>query len=274
MNRSLATFDPWHALSRFTGARIGLGRAGASLPTRALLDFGMDHALARDAIDTPLDTGKLAREFEESGFHIRQAWSRAKDRAEYLHRPDLGKRLDVACINELRTEHKGGRLTLVVADGLSSLAPALHALPLLRELRPKLDAWALDEIVIASQARVALGDEIGSLRGAEAIVMLIGERPGLNAADSLGAYLTYKPFVGRTDAERNCVSNIRSAGLSYEEAAYKLAYLLREARLLGSSGVSLKDESDGEGREVYERSSGLGRERTFPIRSPKNGAFP
>lgn len=245
MNRSLAISDPWSALSRFTGARIGLGRAGASLPTRALLDFGMDHALARDVIYTPLDTDKLALELEESGFRTKRAMSRAKDRAEYLHRPDLGRRLDASCVDGLRERTSPARrLSVVVADGLSSLAPAQHAQPLLRELCPRLEEWELDEVVLATQARVALGDEIGRLRGAEAVAVLIGERPGLNASDSLGAYLTYRPFVGRTDAERNCVSNIRPAGLSYGEAAYKLAYLLQEARALGGTGVRLKDASD------------------------------
>lgn len=264
--RPLATPDPWSTLSRFTGARIGLGRAGASLPTRALLDFGMDHALARDVIYTPLDTEKLARELEASGFSSKRAWSLAKDRAEYLHRPDLGRRVDAACVNGLRARASGTRLlTVVVADGLSSLAPATHALPLLRELAQRLDDWELDDVVIATQARVALGDEIGSLRGAEAVAVLIGERPGLNASDSLGAYLTYKPFVGRADAERNCVSNIRPAGLSYQQAAYKLAYLLQEARALGGTGVRLKDASD-------ELSSGVlphaWKTRVFTVRSP------
>ena len=245
MMKPLAMPDPWNSLSRFTGARIGLGRAGASLPTRALLDFGMDHALARDVIYRPLDAERLARELEASGFCTKRAWSQATDREAYLHRPDLGRRLDAACIGGLRDGTSGAhRLSIIVADGLSSLAPAQHVLPLLRELRSRLGEWELDDVVIATQARVALGDEIGSLRNAEAGMVLIGERPGLNASDSLGAYLTYRPFVGRVDAERNCVSNIRPAGLSYENAAYKLAYLLEEARLLGGTGVRLKDASD------------------------------
>lgn len=269
MNRSIATPDPWHTLQRFTSARIGLGRAGASLPTRALLDFGMDHALARDVIYTPLDTDKLAQELEQSGFCTRRAWSQAKDRIEYLHRPDLGRRLDTACIEGLRESAAAPRrLTVIVADGLSSYAPAEHALPLLDELKSRLAEWALDDVVIATQARVALGDQIGSLRRAEAVAVLIGERPGLNAADSLGVYLTYSPEVGRTDADRNCISNIRPAGLSYAQAAHKLVYLLNGARSLGGTGVRLKDASGDGPAEVPEIAPSSWRSRTSSSSGP------
>jgi ethanolamine ammonia-lyase small subunit len=210
-----------------------------------MLDFCMAHARARDAVQTPMQTDQLAREFEDAGFLTRIVWSQAKDRTEYLRRPDLGRRLSAACIENIQMPASSTRrLSFVIADGLSSLAPAQHALPLLKLLRPQLTEWDLDDIVIATQARVALGDEIGSLRRTGAVVVLIGERPGLNVADSLGAYLTYKPHVGRSDAERNCISNIRPAGLSYERAAYKLLYLLHGARVLGSTGVQLKDDSD------------------------------
>jgi len=245
MSKSLITLDPWQTLRRFTPARIGLGRVGTSMPTRPLLEFGMDHAHARSVISTPLDTGPLIRELEQHGFRAVHVWSRSRNREEYLHRPDLGRRLDPACAARLRPQSSAARrLTVVVADGLASLAPAQHALPLLTALSPQLSDWDLDDIVLATLARVALGDEIGELRGAEAVLMLIGERPGLNASDSLGAYLTYRPCIGRTDAERNCVSNIRPAGLSYEHAAHRLIYLLRKARLLGGTGVHLKDDSD------------------------------
>ncbi|HEU5340903.1 ethanolamine ammonia-lyase subunit EutC [Edaphobacter sp.] len=245
MSNPLVTLDPWQTLRRYTPARIGMGRVGTSLPTKALLEFGMDHAHARSVISAPLEIGHLARELERSGFHTIHARSRSKDREEYLHRPDLGRRLDPACVEGLRPQSSAvRRLTVVVADGLSSLAPMQHALPLLLILRQQLPEWDLDDIVLATQARVALGDEIGELRGAEAVVVLIGERPGLNAADSLGAYLTYRPCIGRTDAERNCISNIRPTGLTFEQAAHKLAYLLRKARLLGSTGIHLKDDSD------------------------------
>lgn len=245
MSKPLVTLDSWQTLRRFTQARIGMGRAGSSLPTAPLLDFSMAHARARSVISTPLEADVLSHELELQGFSVVRAWSRSRDREEYLHRPDLGRRLDPACVEGLRRQPGAvRRLTIVVADGLSSLAPMQHALPLLLALRKQLSEWDMDDVVLATLARVALGDEIGELRSAEAVVMLIGERPGLNAADSLGAYLTYHPHVGCTDAQRNCISNIRPDGLSYEHAAYKLAYLLNKARLLGITGVQLKDDSD------------------------------
>ncbi|MEO6801859.1 MAG: ethanolamine ammonia-lyase subunit EutC, partial [Granulicella sp.] len=192
MSKSLAAPDPWRTLSRFTPARIGLGRVGSSLPTEELLDFNMAHARARDVIYAPLETEVLEQELASDGFRTRRVWSQAKDRPEYLHRPDLGRRLSSSCIDTLQPQSNLSRcLSIVIADGLSSLAPAQHAVPLLRALAPQLTEWDMDDIVIATQARVALGDEIGFLRGAEAVVVLIGERPGLNSADSLGVYLTY-----------------------------------------------------------------------------------
>jgi ethanolamine ammonia-lyase small subunit len=214
------------------------------MPTEPMLNFSMAHARARDVIYAPLQVDVLAQELKSAGFRSHRVWSQARDRVEYLHRPDLGRRLANECIADLQPSSRSSRkLTVVIADGLSSLAPQEHALALLKVLSPQLVDWDLDEIIIATQARVALGDEIGAIRGAEAVVILIGERPGLTAVDSLGAYLTYKPYVGRSDAERNCISNIRTAGLSYEHAAYKLIYLLREARVLGATGVRLKDDS-------------------------------
>lgn len=233
-------------LSRFTQARIGLGHSGAGLPTRAILEFREDHARARDAIHTPLDTALMQSQLLSAGFSSRIAHSRARTRAEYLRRPDLGRRLaeeDIARLQE-EDENTSHRLTVVVADGLSSTAALDHAVPMLDTLRPLLTDWSLDDIVVATQARVALADEIGELRKAEMAIILIGERPGLRSANSLGAYLTWKPRVGRTDAERNCISNIRLEGLSYQHAAEKMAYLLRGARELQATGVRLKDNSD------------------------------
>jgi ethanolamine ammonia-lyase small subunit len=233
-------------LARWTEARVGLGRVGASAPSRAVLEFGLDHARARDAIHAGMPVERLATELEGEGFGVLRVQSEVRDRVEYLRRPDLGRRLDEGSRALLGgSEAKSRRLTVVVADGLSALAPASHAVPVLRLLREALEGWELDDVVLATEARVALGDEVGALRGAEAVLVLIGERPGLKSFDSLGAYLTYGPRVGRTDAERNCVSNIRRAGLSYEEAVYKVLHLLAGARLLGVSGVRLKDESDG-----------------------------
>lgn len=255
MNRPLTTPDRWSILSRFTQARIGLGRAGSSLPTDSMLDFSMAHARARDTIHTPLDVAKLHRELEGAGFSALHVHSRAATRTEYLQRPDLGRRLTAESTALLETEDSPKnrpehRLTIVIADGLSSLAPAEHALPLLSALCPHLGQWQLDTIIIATQARVALADEIGALRHAEMTVILIGERPGLKSADSLGTYLTWHPRIGRTDAERNCISNIRPEGLSYERAAEKLLYLLNGARALGATGIPLKDNSGAIAREL------------------------
>jgi ethanolamine ammonia-lyase small subunit len=245
MTDELAPLDPWHYLSKWTTARIALGRVGASLPTRAVLDFNMDHARARDAIQTPLQVDELAKELGRRGLSSLSVQSRARNRAEYLQRPDLGRLLAPDCLSQLRLSEPPRRLlTVVIADGLSALAPMRHAIPLLEVLQKSLSGWVLDSIVLATQARVALADEIGHARGAEATIILIGERPGLNSVDSLGAYLTYQPQSGRTDAERNCVSNIRPEGLSYAHAAFKLLFLLNGARTLGLSGVALKDDSD------------------------------
>lgn len=244
MTTSLATPDPWRSLSRYTQAHVGLGRVGSSLPTAPMLAFSMAHARTRCAIYTPFQADIMALELKNAGFASLQVRSQAKNRTEYIHRPDLGRRLAPDCLRELQPQlYSAKRLSIVVADGLSSLAPTMHALPLLKILKPQLIEWDLDDIVLATQARVALGDEIGSIRGANVVVILIGERPGLTATDSLGAYLTYKPHIGCSDAERNCVSNIRPMGLSYEQAAYRLVYLLREARVLGATGIRLKDDS-------------------------------
>jgi ethanolamine ammonia-lyase small subunit len=223
-----------------------MGRVGASMPTEAVLEFDMDLARARDAIHETLDTENMRHALESAGFTALTVRSRARDRAEYLRRPDLGRSLDGSSREALAREDNGskGTLTVVVADGLSSLAPTRHALPLIERLRDGLVDWSLDSIVIATQARVALGDEIGERRKAEAVLVLIGERPGLKSPDSLGAYLTYNPRIGRMDSERNCISNIRPEGLTYEIAVFKLLHLLTQARKLGATGVALKDQSD------------------------------
>ena len=207
-------------LRDYTNARVGLGSVGHSLPTRALLDFNLDHARARDAVHRAL--GALPVEAIE-------VHSAARDRAEYLRRPDLGRRLMVGQASACGPASAGPLLVrgdydaaLVIADGLSALAVERYALRTVSALQQRLreDDWKLAPLVIARQARVALGDEIGSRLGARMVVILIGERPGLSSPDSLGAYLTYDPRVGRTDAERNCISNIRDQGLSPDLAAY------------------------------------------------------
>ncbi|WP_456619179.1 MULTISPECIES: ethanolamine ammonia-lyase subunit EutC [unclassified Bradyrhizobium] len=234
-------------LRSFTPARVALGRSGASLPTKPLLDFTLDHARARDAVHAGFDAQLLVAGLGELGLAVSEARSRAADRRDYLRRPDLGRQLDAGSAEALaRGASEPCQLALVIGDGLSAAAVHAHAAPLLKSLLPRLaaeEAVAIGHVVVASGARVALGDEIGAILGARMILMLIGERPGLSAPDSLGAYLTFAPKPGRTDAERNCVSNIHHAGLSYDEAAFKIAWLVREGLAREVTGVALKDES-------------------------------
>ncbi len=237
--------DPWHALRSLTPARIALGRAGASLPTAELLRFGVAHAQARDAVHEPFDDAALRQELEQLGVETLVVGSSAPDRATYLRRPDLGRWLDDASRDALRAAAIGrGQLCIVVGDGLSSRAVHRHAAAVLQEARPRLEAagFALAPVVLARQARVALGDDIGECIGATAVVVLIGERPGLSSPDSLGIYITWAPRVGRSDAERNCISNVRPEGLGYAQAAQKMVWLLGAARRLGATGVMLKDD--------------------------------
>ncbi len=239
--------DPWTALRSHTAARIALGRSGASLPTAELLRFDLAHAMARDAVHTAFEIESLREALEAHGFETLTLESAAPDRARYLQRPDLGRRLSersAALLAGLAAAPCD--VLCIVGDGLSALAVHRHAAALLIELRPRLEAQActLGPVVLARQARVALGDPIGAALNARCAVMLIGERPGLSSPDSLGAYLTWNPGTGRSDAERNCVSNIRAEGLTPAHAADKIAWLLGAARRLGATGVVLKDESD------------------------------
>jgi ethanolamine ammonia-lyase small subunit len=237
--------SPWDALRRFTNARIALGRAGSSLPTAPLLAFNLSHAQARDAVHQPLDVDALHASLRAAGFDTLDAESAAPDRDHYLRRPDLGRKLSDESTARLR-EYAGQDfdVVFVVADGLSAYAATRHAVPLLERMRSKLDGVRMGPVVVARQARVALGDGIGELLRARIVVMLIGERPGLSSPDSLGVYLTYEPRIGRSDAERNCISNVRPEGLPYDAAAFKLQYLLNEAVRLKLTGVKLKDDSD------------------------------
>ena len=232
-------------LRKLTPARVALGRAGASLPTQALLGFTLDHARARDAVHAAFDASGLVASLSELGCAAITAASRAGNRQDYLKRPDLGRRLDEASAALLEQQNKPSEIAIVIGDGLSPKAVHAHVIELLRQLLPRLaaDGVAPGKVVVASQARVALGDEIGELVGARMVVMLIGERPGLSAPDSLGAYLTWAPQIGRTDAERNCISNIHREGLSYEDAAHKIAWLVGEGLRRNVTGVALKDES-------------------------------
>jgi ethanolamine ammonia-lyase small subunit len=221
-----------------TPARVALGRAGNGVPTSAHLAFQAAHAAARDAVHTPLDTAVLTAELTASGFENHTVHSAATDRRTYLLRPDLGRKL----APDQLIPPLPGCLALVICDGLSALAVQRHAAGLLQLLRPLLNNWTIAPIVVAEQGRVALGDEIGAALRADAVAVLIGERPGLSAADSLGVYLTWQPRPGRTDAERNCISNIRPGGLALEDAARKLAWLIAEMRRLKLTGIGLKDQ--------------------------------
>ena len=239
--------DPWHELKRFTQARIALGRVGSSLPTKAILDFGLAHAMARDAVHLPLDAEALDASIKSLGFSTLLVHSKAPDRHTYLLRPDFGRRLDDDSRQHLQS-HKPSTpvdFQIVVGDGLSALAVQRHTVPLLSALQKHIpDYWNVGPVVIAKQARVALADEAGEVLGARLVVILIGERPGLCSPDSLGIYLTYSPKVNCSDAERNCISNVRPEGLQYEAAAHKLIWLAKEAMHRKISGVALKDESE------------------------------
>lgn len=241
--------DPWDHLKAHTDARIAPGHAGVSLPTRAHLAFQLAHARARDAVETSLDVQALAAALSRLPVpQVVQVHSAAPDRATYLRRPDLGRVPDQAsraALQALRGEFPPADLALAVCDGLSSRAIATNALPFLEAFLP---LWhdaggTLAPLAIALQARVALGDEVADLLGARAVAVLVGERPGLSSPDSMGIYLTWKPRPGMTrDDGRNCISNIRPAGMSCADGAAKLLWLLDRARQIDATGVTLKDE--------------------------------
>jgi ethanolamine ammonia-lyase small subunit len=233
-------------LTRLTPARIALGRSGASLPTREVLRFGMAHAQARDAVHAPFDADDVAGRLAGLDLEVIRVDSAARSRDEYLRRPDLGRRLSPGSHQALSARRGDFHLAIVVADGLSSTAVHQNAVPFVAVLLLSLarQGLRLAPIVVGREARVALGDETGAALGARAVAVLIGERPGLSSPDSLGAYLTFAPRAGLTDADRNCISSIRPGGLAYEPAAFKLSWLIAEAFRRSLTGVGLKDESD------------------------------
>jgi ethanolamine ammonia-lyase small subunit len=230
--------DAWAVLRTLTPARVALGRVGAAVPTRAHLDFQLAHARARDAVHARLDIPEFVTRLPRPSIVVRSA---AADHAEYLRRPDRGRELDTASAGAL-TKTEGLVAAVVIAAGLSALAVDRHAPALVAQLVPALrdDGWTIAPVVIAEHARVAIGDDIGARLSATAVVVLIGERPGLSAPDSLGAYFTYAPRVGRTDADRNCVSNIRPEGLAIDQAVAQLRWLFAESRRRQRSGVAIK----------------------------------
>lgn len=252
--------NPWSDLRRFTDARIGLGRAGISLPTSEMLAFQLSHAQARDAVNFPLDISEMTKTLSaidalsvvEKPLSVQ---SEAVDRVTYLQRPDLGRKLNQAgrttLLNTMQNRQSSTQaqydLAIVVVDGLSSLAVQKNAAPFISELLKQLSTepspYKIAPITLVEQGRVAIGDDIGELLNAQVVMVLIGERPGLSSPDSLGLYLTWEPKTGLNDACRNCISNIRPAGLSYFEAARRAVYLLQEAKKCGLTGVNLKDRT-------------------------------
>lgn len=234
--------DLWDGLRLRTAARIGLGRTGDSLPTSRVLEFAAAHAAARDAVHQPLDVGGLAAAVTEVGLgEPIVVTSKASDRSEYLRRPDLGRTPDdLTAVTDV-----GADIGVVLADGLSPIALSEHGAELLSALKDVLaPRYSLAPPVIATQARVALGDHIGAAQKVGTLIVIIGERPGLSVADSVGIYLTHLPEPGRTDSMRNCISNIHPpGGLGYADAARVCAALVEGAHKLGRSGVDLKDNS-------------------------------
>jgi ethanolamine ammonia-lyase small subunit len=262
--------NPWRDLRRFTDARIGLGRAGISLPTAELLAFQLSHAQARDAVNFPLDIDALAEQLASIPSLLNLATpikvsSQAKDRITYLQRPDLGRKLADSgrktllthMDNQGKATHSQYDLAIVVVDGLSSLAVQNNAQPFITELLTLLNQqdtpWKIAPITLVEQGRVAIGDDIGQLLNAQMVMVLIGERPGLSSPDSLGLYLTWAPKTGLNDASRNCISNIRPAGLLYSEAAKRAVYLLTQAQKIKLTGVNLKDRTQDDVIEHHQQ---------------------
>jgi ethanolamine ammonia-lyase small subunit len=251
--------NSWHVLRQYTAARIGLGRAGISVPTQHLLAFQLAHAQAQDAVHLPLNTSLLVEEInskpECESITPLIAHSQVIDRSHYLQRPDLGRRLNVDSV-ELLKNYAAAKddpydLAIVIVDGLSSFAIQKNSAPLLHHLTQRISQQSFSDqnicrlapVVIVKQGRVAIGDEVGALLNAKSVLVFIGERPGLSSPDSLGVYLTWAPKVGLTDESRNCVSNIRPEGLAYNEAVTKIFYLLSEAHLKKLTGIHLKERS-------------------------------
>ncbi|BBI59545.1 ethanolamine ammonia-lyase subunit EutC [Vreelandella sulfidaeris] len=267
--------NPWERLNAFTDARIGLGRAGVSLPTSKLLAFQLAHAQAQDAVHCPLDEEALSSELTqalnlaEAPLHLH---SHAQDRAMYLQRPDYGRRLNDESREHLQQATESQQrfdLAVVVVDGLSALAVQQNSASFLSTLYQTLDSdatdWQLAPLTIVEQGRVAIGDEIGALLNADAVLVMIGERPGLSSPDSLGLYLTWAPEPGLRDDRRNCISNVRPAGLQVEEAARRFFLLLKEARQLKLSGVKLKDRSEDDVLEGDSASDAPSSTRNFLV---------
>ena len=248
-SKPIVVTNPWSKLRQYTPARIALGRAGTSLPTKPHLEFQLAHARARNAVHHELDVARLEATLAAIGAETHVLHSAADNRPMYLQRPDKGRRLDEAsrqALARIARPADGYDVVFVIGDGLSSFAIEENAAPFLDAMLPPLvsGGWRIAPLIIVREARVAIGDEVGELLGARMVVVLIGERPGLSSPDSMGIYMTLQPRVGLTDEARNCISNVRREGLSYDVAVHKLHYLMTEARKRGHSGVQLKDEAE------------------------------
>jgi ethanolamine ammonia-lyase small subunit len=238
--------DAWQFLQNYTPARIARGRTGHSIPTNELLKFQADHAQARDAVYSELDSINLSKSIKKvSDLQVFNIKSEINNRSQYLQRPDLGRTLSQESREELiNLNNSESDICFVIADGLSAEAVNQNALPILENLISKLTTfnWKVAPICIVQQGRVAIADEIGFLLKSEIVVILIGERPGLTSPNSMGAYITFHPYVGMTDESRNCVSNIRPEGMDFQMATDKVLYLLTEMKSKKLSGINLKDE--------------------------------
>jgi ethanolamine ammonia-lyase small subunit len=255
----------WQALRKYTDARIGIGRAGNSQPTSARLQFQLAHACAQDAVNKPPDWMVIEAPLKALNIPLHRLSTRVPDRLTYLQRPDLGRRLhseSAALLKQWREQYNDAvDVCIVIADGLSATAIEQQALPMVTQLLQALDTskHCCSALCLLSQGRVAAGDEIAQLLRAEFMVMLIGERPGLSAADSLGIYFTYRAHIGCSDAQRNCISNIRPRGLSFAQASERLLWLINEAERLQLSGVQLKDDSQtSDALSSHNRTTGAG----------------
>ena len=242
--KGLTTHDsPLNPLKEFTAARVGIGRTGTSIPTKQSLAFKLAHAHARDAVYSVLDIDGLSNDIKQFNLPVLLLHSKAGNRAEYLQRPDLGRKLKKSSANQLKEYTGDYDVSIIIADGLSAAAINENVIGLLSQLIPLFTAanLKLAPVCFVEQGRVAVSDKVAHLLNAKLSVILIGERPGLSSADSIGAYLTYGPKPGLTDESRNCISNIRPQGLMFKPAADKIFYLIQEAFRMKLTGIGLKD---------------------------------
>ena len=235
--------DVWGTLRALTEARIGLARSGASLATRPMLELRLAHARARDAVQAELDIPRLAAEAAAFGLPVLRVESAAAAREEFVRRPDRGRVLAPEAAAALAPHAGAHDVAFVLADGLSAGAVQRHAVPLLATALPVLrdGGWRIAPLVIVRGGRVAIGDAVAAALGAASVVVLLGERPGLSAPESMGTYVTWSPHARTTDAERNCISNIRAGGLDAAAAAAQVVALLGAMRARGCSGVGLRE---------------------------------